>query len=172
MTDSGKNKGRSWRALGALMLAVGSLAAAGVAPARADPAGPQACQSQGASVNCIQIHWTDPWTVRAGIDVTMSQELAQQIIECSGGNPFWGEVWGDDGDDGQQYRGYLPVVPGMVSAWEGGLSAELSRVFAASDLDEDGPSDNPDEIFIRIYVHDCVRNRELRFETLRIEHDF
>ncbi len=150
---------RGWRrramgALGALVIA-GSALAVTASTASAT----QACNwpREGGSNTCLTIAPTN--TVRCpihvGIDVQMSRQEAQALMDAEGGNPFGTMLMANDHDD--PYRdtaGLFEVfmAPGWPKAGDEGLSAEFYREVTYRDVDED--KDGSDEVYARVALHD------------------
>jgi hypothetical protein len=177
---------RLGRFLVVLALTVGALAAV-AAPARAE------CwlSEDGFTYTCMECrHGTGYWyplteyvqyftcltlahhtsgliDVHIGIDVYMSQQDAQAIINYSPGEEFSAKIFGDD----PSYDNALINVPVTgVSAWEGGLSADFHSVATFQQLNEDnGYFDGyVDELYGRISLYDGRWNRTRTFYTSTI----
>lgn len=107
------------------------------------------------------------FTVHIGIDVAMSQQAAQDIINAPG-EEFSAKLYGDD-----------PLFDNAVKsiwvtsswAWEGGLSAEFDVGILAEQLDEDSDG-GTDELYglVKLYVPDSGVTRT--FQTNNIEDSF
>jgi len=118
---------------------------------------------------CLQITDVGPgqYKVHVGIDVTMSQHDAQNIID-SPGQEFTFTLKGDDGPSNErQHLASLPVT--WVGAWSGGLSAESDVFVTESMLDED---DGTDEIIAVIRLYIPVTGTTRTFETGTVTANF
>ena len=119
---------------------VAALAVAGSAFAlvTGTAAADQTCKSGNGAVTCFSTENSGPiglndWHVHIGIDVTMSRQDAQSIID-SPGEEFSAKVIADD----PVYDNFLFWVPVTWSAaWDGGLSAEFDIVVDGSQMNED-----------------------------------
>jgi hypothetical protein len=159
---------RARRALGRVGAALTALAvAAGLMTISAGPAGAdQVCSSGSDHVICFNLtrmNGTSDITVHLGIDVHMSRQDAQAIID-SPGEEFSAVVIGDD----PVYDNTQKSVPVTWSAaWEGGLSAELDVVATFAELNEDdGFFDGyVDELFGRIRLVDPRTGRVRTFNS-------
>ncbi|MEV0387595.1 hypothetical protein [Nonomuraea sp. NPDC050643] len=94
----------------------------------------------------------DIYRVHVGIDVHMSVQDAQAIIDGSGGNPFVTKIFGADPFfDNAEFNLGLVVIG---ASQEAGLSADFERIVPKSWLNEDpGPGDR-DELFARVVLND------------------
>ena len=132
----------------ALAVVIGvSVSTAGVAAAAG--VGEHSCRFEANRYNvCILISHRgfNAYDIHVGIDVVMSQEYAQSIIDLPG-EPFSASLYGDDPiwDDHLMYLGYAGI-----SAWPGGLSAEFHATAFSEQLDEDGGES--DEIFAEVWL--------------------
>ena len=113
-----------------------------------------------------QIGLSNGFNVHVGIDVSMSQQDAQNIIDAPG-EAFSATLYGEDTffDDTLKQ---IPVT--WSSAWSGGLSAEFDTFASAETLDED--SDPTDEVFARVKLHISSTDRNRSFRTNNIEEPF
>ena len=137
---------RALGALGALMIAASALAVtASVASAET------LCNSSSQANTCMTIVGPGQPGVKlvhVGIDVYMSQQDAQAIID--GGGWFWVVVYGaDPGND--QYLFPLPIKEGWPAAGVTSLSAEFETLVGQSELDENV---GRDEVYARILLFD------------------
>jgi hypothetical protein len=134
----------------ALALIAGlSVATAGTATAA--NVGEWACNYDAHSNTCLYITnlGDHRYAVHVGIDVYMSQQDAQNIIN-SGFRP-WADLWGDDGAVGRS--GYLTDIPLTYPypvASSTGLSAEFDIEVAQKLLNED---DGVDEIVALVHLY-------------------
>jgi hypothetical protein len=133
----------------ALAVVIGvSVATAGVAAAAG--VGEQSCRGEANRYTiCILIsrYGLNDFQVYVGIDVTMSQQYAQSVIDGAG-DPFSATVYGEDPVWDDTLMG-LPLT-GMW-AWSGGLSAEFHAVALDGKLNEDGGGDK-DEVFANVWL--------------------
>jgi hypothetical protein len=113
-----------------------------------------------------QIGVSSGFNVHVGIDVSMSQQDAQNIIDAPG-EAFSATLRGEDTffDDTLKH---IPVT--WSSAWEGGLSAEFDTFASAETLDED--SDGTDEIFAHVTLHISSTDQNRYFRTNNINEPF
>jgi hypothetical protein len=104
--------------------------------------------------------------VHIGIEVFMSQQDAQAIINYSPGEEFSAKIFGDD----QWYDNALINVPVTQSGvFAGGLFADFDYVATFEQLNEDsGYGDNFDELYGRISLYDGRWNRIRSFHTSTI----
>ncbi|MGI5291249.1 hypothetical protein ACQEVF_49185 [Nonomuraea polychroma] len=121
------------------MLIVLSAVAAAVclaSPASAEPNPVNVCNSGSDFTVCFSLDRLQPGgdiNVHLGIDVAMSREEAQAIIDHSG-EEFSAKIIGQD----PAFDNSLASVPvTWSSAWDGGLSAEFDMVATWSQLNED-----------------------------------
>jgi hypothetical protein len=141
------------RAVAAGLVAVTAFATLLVGSASAD----MTCKSGNGAVNCFSTEPSGDWTLRdwhvhIGIDVTMSQQDAQAIID-SPGEEFSAKVIADD----PSFDNFLFYVPVTWSAsWAGGLSAEFDIVVDGSRLNEDDGWFEGwlDEVYAKISLYD------------------
>jgi hypothetical protein len=155
--------------LGAVLAAAGLATAATLAPASPASAA-STCRSGTGWVNCFSITGNAFPNVHIGIDVYMSPQDAQSILDCPG-TEFSAKIWGSDtfSDD------FLFNMP-LSAAWvfnEGGLSglsAEFGTTVDAKHLDEDWDSD--DDVYGQIKLRDCRTGLTRTFNTNQIHDDF
>ena len=140
-----------------------SVATAGVAVAAG--VGEQSCRGEANRYTiCILIsrYGLNDFQIYVGIDVVMSQQYAQSVIDLPG-EPFSAMVYGEDPiwDD---FLMYLPLTG--TWAWSGGLSAEFWAV-ANGRLNEDGGGDK-DEIFaeVSLFLPWPATSRSFRTSTI------
>lgn len=149
----------------ALALAMsGSVLVVLASPASAE----QICNSGNGYVVCFDLTRLDDGNiaVHIGIDVAMSRQDAQSIIDAPG-EEFSAAVMGDD----PYYDNTQVSVPVTWSAaWEGGLSAEFDRVATFAQLNEDdGFFDGYiDELYARIRLFDPRTQRTRTFTSRNI----
>lgn len=155
-----RRAGRAGRALAVLGLAGGIVAAS------ANVAGAEmTCNSGTGYAVCFDLIRLPDGNiaVHLGIDVAMSQQDAQSIID-SPGEEFSAKIYGDDPVwDNVQVS--VPVT--WSSAWSGGLSAEFDMVATFSQLNEDdGYFDGYiDELYGRISLFDPRTQRTRTFTS-------
>jgi hypothetical protein len=120
--------------------------------------------------NCFSIDGFAFPNIRIGINITMSPQDAQAILDCPG-QQLTAALWGSDtfSDD------FLTSVPlGNAFVYAGPdtsyLGAEFTTTVDAKVLDEDW--DGTDEVYGRVSMHDCRSNRTRTFNTNEIEGDF
>jgi hypothetical protein len=107
------------------------------------------------------------FTVHIGIDVTMSRQDAQNIIDAPG-QEFSATLYGED----PVFDDTLKAIPVTSSgAWDGGLSAEFDTSATAELLDEDS-SDPTDEIFARVRLRIPSAGATRSFRTNNINEPF
>jgi len=105
--------------------------------------------------------------VHIGIDVTMSRQDAQNIIDAPG-QEFSATLYGED----PLFDDTLKTIRLTSSwAWEGGLSAEFDSVVTAELLDEDS-TDPTDEIFARVNLRIPSTGQTRPFRTNNINEPF
>jgi len=133
----------------ALAVVIGvSVATAGVATAAG--VGEQSCRGEANRYTiCILIshYGLNDFQIYVGIDVVMSQQYAQSVIDLPG-DPFSATMYGDDPIWDDTLRGLR--LTGMW-AWSGGLSAEFNAVALSGMLDEDGGGEQ-DEVFAEVWL--------------------
>ncbi|MDP9866794.1 MULTISPECIES: hypothetical protein [Streptosporangium] len=154
---------RLLRVLGAVMVPAVAIVALAV-PASAD----QQCRSFSSGVVCLTINRLSDgqYAVDLGIDVHMSRQDAQAIIDAPG-DPFTAKVVGADTFFDNDLFG-VPMV-GIGATDESGLSADFHRVVLPSSLNEDdSPGDRVDEVFGRIRFVDPRTNLGRTFDTPEI----
>jgi hypothetical protein len=145
---------RGWRrraigAVGALLLA-----ASAVAVTASAASAQMACHwpPEGGSNTCLTIValGNDVYSIHVGIDVHMSQQEAQAIIDANGGAPFGALIMADD--EGYDTTSMFEVPATWVVAGEGGLSAEFDLQVGSDALNED--KDGRDEVYARVILYD------------------
>jgi hypothetical protein len=150
------------------LAATTGLATAGAASA-AGGIGEQVCRGE-TNRYAICLYITDdpqsPYShsfkVHVGIDVTMSRQDAQNIID--GGGAITARMWGSDPvfDDN-----LIGVTRSWVSAWDGGLSAEFDRSVSGSVLDED--PEGLDEVYALVSLYVPVSGTTRTFRSPDVE---
>jgi hypothetical protein len=154
-------RGRRIRRVAAAVTIAGAAVAAMASPASAE----QTCNSGSGYVVCFDLTRLPDGNiaVHLGIDVTMSRQDAQAIID-SPGEEFSAKVYGDDPvwDNAQ-----VSVPVSWSSAWDGGLSAEMDMVATFSQLNEDdGYFDGYiDELYGQIRLFDPRTQRTRTFTS-------
>jgi hypothetical protein len=135
----------------------------------------QACHSppEGGSNTCLTLEplGNGVCSVLVGIDVDMSQQYAQAIIDhyqVNGGVhwAFGPVLMAHDHDNPQDDTSGLAEVfltAGWPVAWESGLSAEFSTVVGSHVLNED--TDGRDEVYARVELHDPFSGISRRFRS-------
>ena len=121
--------------------------------ASAAPIGQQTCRGDSHYTICLYI--TDDWQygrphyfkVHVGLDVTMTQQDAQNVID--GGGTFTSRIWGSDTFVDDNIQGVT-----LTSAWAqpNGLSVEWDRSIWGGYLDED--PEGVDEVYAKATVYD------------------
>jgi len=106
------------------------------------------------------------FNVHVGINVDMSQQDAQNIIDAPG-EAFSATLYGEDTFFNDTLK-RIPVT--FSSAWEGGLSAEFDTFASAVTLDEDW--DGTDEIFAHVTLHISPTDTNRYFRTNNINEPF
>jgi len=107
------------------------------------------------------------FTVHVGIDVNMSRQDAQNIIDAPG-QEFSATLYGED----SFFDDTLKAIPVTSSwAWDGGLSAEFDAYASAALLDEDS-TDPTDEIFARVKLRIPSTGGTRSFRTNNINEPF
>lgn len=154
---------RLGRAAAVLALAGGTIGAM-ASPASAE----QTCNSGTGYVVCFDLTRLPDGNiaVHLGIDITMSRQDAQAIID-SPGEEFSAKIYGDDPVwDNAQVS--VPVT--WSNAWDGGLSAEFDMVATFAQLNEDdGYFDGYiDELYGQIKLWDPRYNRTRTFTSNNI----
>jgi hypothetical protein len=109
------------------------------------------CKSQSNSyIVCFSIKQSGVsnfFDVHVGIDVYMSQQDAQNIIDAPG-EPFVAKLMADD----PFFDNFIEWIDvSWVATWERGLSAEFDGAARADQLDEDW--DGHDEVFARVVLN-------------------
>lgn len=107
------------------------------------------CSTGSKHVICFSINkiGSDQYAVHVGIDVKMSQQDAQAIIDQNG-DPFDSWAMGADWFDNAEFR--IPLT--WVRAGANGLSAEFDINVPYNALDED--PDGGDELYARVRLFD------------------
>jgi hypothetical protein len=155
----------------AMGLVVGSvLATAGVASAGV--LGHQACVGErGRYTICILITENPQdgrshhYLVHVGIDVNMSRQDAQNIID--GGGTMTSRLWGSDPFQDDNLKG---ITRSWVAAGDGGLSAEFDRSISGAVLDED--PEGGDEVFATVDLYVPVSGTTRQFRSENVHHFF
>jgi hypothetical protein len=161
MKNNATEHPRRWRrraigALGALVIAGSALALTAAAAAAADPH----CNYPYGSNTCLTLEDQGGgiYNTRVGIDIRMSQEEAQYLIDVNGGAPFGVEVLAHDHDDpaddtsGLFEIGDEPDDLYQVSAGANGLSGNFEEKVSCLIFNED--NDGPDEVVARVTLYD------------------
>jgi hypothetical protein len=154
------------------VLAMGLVVAASIATAGAASASgrlnEQICNGQsGRYTICLYITddpqspYSHSFMVHVGIDVNMSQQDAQNIID--GGGDITARMWGSDTVFDDNLQG---VTRSWVSAWEGGLSAEFDRSMSGGVLDEDPEGEDEVYALVSLYVPSSGNTRTFRSEEV------
>ena len=144
---------RAMGALGALVIAA-SVVAVTTSAALAQ----MACNwpPEGGSNTCLTLEnqGAGIYNVRVGIDVYMSQQEAQYLIDVNGGLPFGVEVLAHDHDDPADDTSGLVEVNEIyqVSAGANGLFGNFERKISCHILNED--KDGRDEVVVRVSLYD------------------
>jgi len=107
------------------------------------------------------------FTVHVGIDVNMSRQDAQNIIDAPG-QEFSATLYGEDTFFDDTLKA-IPVT--WSSAWEGGLSAEFDVYASAALLDEDS-TDPTDEIFAKVKLRIPSTGATRSFRTNNVNEPF
>ena len=159
------SRGRARRGALRAVLAVTGAVAVAVGLMAAPAAAQQSCTGAADANVCLSIERLDDgnYAVHIGIDVRMSQQDAQAIIDQPG-DPFTTWMMGSDWFDDSLLS--LPMTG--LGAWEGGLGADFDRVATSAELDEDSDWwDDDDEVFARIWLYDrrSGSTREFRSDT-------
>ena len=154
---------RAGPSIGAVAIAFGAVAATASA-ASAE----QTCKVAPGYVNCFSITpmENNDYAVHLGIDVHMSRQDAQNIIDAPG-EEFSAKVFGDDWNwDNALFN--VPVT--WSAAGDSGLSAEFDIVVDGSTLDEDW--EGTDELYGRITLFDPRGGEDRTFTTNVLTGDF
>ena len=134
----------------------------------------QACHwpPEGGSNTCLTITRLDNGvcSIHVGIDVHMSPDDAQFIIDHHGAIGWWSRPFGaqvmahdhDNPDDDTSGLGEVPTTEGPV-VWARGLSVGFATVFGSSVLNED--ADGRDEVYARVELHDPAYPEPRRFRS-------
>jgi hypothetical protein len=158
------------------VLAVGLVAGASLATADAASAAgglhEQVCGGQANRYTVCLYITDDPqspyshyYKVHVGIDVRMSQQDAQNIID--GGGAINARMYGADAVFDDNLQG---VTRSWVSAWEGGLSAEFDRSISGGVLDED--PEGVDEVYARVSLYVPSSGVTRNFNSPEVEASF
>jgi hypothetical protein len=161
----GRNLARMLVAMGLVVTA--TLATAGVASA-SGRLNEQICRGE-TNRYTICLYITDdtqsPYShyfkVHVGIDVNMSQQDAQNIID--GGGQITARMYGSDSFFDDNLQG---VTLSWVSAWEGGLSAEFDRSISGGVLDEDPEGEDEVYALVSLYVPSSGNTRTFRSDEV------
>jgi hypothetical protein len=144
-----------WRKIGITVAALGIMAGstvAGATGASAAGVGELTCKSEADRYNiCFSITRIgvgSSFAVHVGIDVHMSQQDAENIINAPG-QEFSAKIWADDPIWDNALKN-IPVT--WVAAGPEGLGAEFDTVMTSHELDED--SDGGDELYsvVKLYI--------------------
>lgn len=164
----GRTKRRLLRALGVVMAPAAAIVVM-AGPAFAEQ---RACDPKPTHNVCLTIYPLSDgnYKVTLGIDVHMSQQDAQAIIDRPG-DPFTGKVLGSDSShDPKQFLFNVPLD--RVHATAGfGLSADFSTIVSPDHLNEDdSPGNRVDEVFgrVRLIERSAIRD----FDTPEIHNTF
>ncbi|MET9338932.1 hypothetical protein [Nonomuraea sp. NPDC003804] len=163
----GHTKRRLLRRLAVLTTALALPIVALAGPASAE----QQCRAGNGAVVCLSIDGlaNSTYAVHIGIDVSMSRQDAQAIIDAPG-DPVSARVLGADTFDDNLFS--VPLTAVWASA-ESGLSAEFDIIVNPFQLDEDdAPGDRGDEVFGRVRFVDPRTNTSRTFNTPEIHRDF
>ncbi len=150
-------RGRMVRVTVAAVLAVGAL----VAGATSASAKESCTGVEGSHSICLSIEpiGNNDYAVHIGIDVYMSRQDAQDILEPPG-DEVWAKLYGDD----SWYDNFLKYVPlSWSAASDGGLSAEFDGVVDGCVLDED--YGGRDEVYGRVFLYDHRSGVTRSFDT-------
>ena len=157
------------RRVAQLVTALAIVAGLGVATAGTAAAanvGEWACNYDSSRNTCLYIAnlGDHRYAVHVGIDVHMSQQDAQNIVD-SGFVP-WADLWGDDGSAGVGSHGYLTSIP-ITGIWanSGGLSAEFDIQVGQELLNEDKNKNDADEIVAFVHRYDPSANRTYNYRS-------
>jgi len=152
--------------IAALAIVTGmSVATAGTASAA--NVGEWACDYNSYHNSCLYIAnlGGNMYSVHVGIDIYMSQQDAQNIIN-SGFRPT-AALYGDDGS--LNYRTTIPLT-GNPTAWSGGYSDEFDKVVSGSLLNED--DDGVDEIIAKVSQYFPAAQRTVTYKTGEVKSSF
>jgi hypothetical protein len=160
------------RTVGAMALVMTTgLATAGAASA-SGRLNEQICRGQsGRYTICLYITddqqspYSHFFKVHVGIDVNMSQQDAQNIID--GGGSITARMYGSDSIFDDNLQG---VTRSWWSAWEGGLSAEFDRSICGGVLDED--PEGVDEVYALVSLYDPRSGGTRTFRSDEVDASF
>ncbi|MBG0831492.1 hypothetical protein HS041_27520 [Planomonospora sp. ID67723] len=165
-----RTKRRLLRALGVVLAPVTAIVVM-AGPAFAEQ---RACTTRPTHNVCLTIYPLDDgnYKVTLGIDVHMSQQDAQAIIDRPG-DPFTGRVFGSDSSN--EPKQFLFAVPldrdTVIATAEFGLSAGFSTIVSPDQLNEDNsPGNRVDEVFGRVRLIERAASRD--FNTPEIHNTF
>ena len=168
MKNNATEPSRGWRrralgAVGALMIAASAVAVTASAVSAT-----MACNfpPQGGSNTCLTIEplGNDIYIIHVGIDVEMSRQDAQTLINANYGVPFGTLIMAHDHDRTSDDTASLFEVPTTwVVAGDGGLSAEFNLQVGSDALDED--KDGRDEVYARVILYDTRYPQPRIFES-------
>lgn len=162
---------RMWRrramsAVGALLL-VGSVVALTEAAALMEVPGP-ACNYPWGSNTCLSITrlGNGIWGVLVGIDVHMSRQQAQAILNA-GGELFVAVIMANDHPNpANDTTGLFEVPRIQMGVWDGGLYASFYLEVGSSFLDEDrGQHNQIDEVCARVWLHNNLGGGPVIFHS-------
>ena len=156
-------KRRALGVVGALML-VGSAVALTEAATLPMP-GP-ACNYPSGSNTCLTIRYLGNgiYSVLVGIDVHMSRQEAQSIVNA-GGELFVAVIMANDHPNpAHDTTGLFEVPRTEMGVWEGGLYASFYLEVGSSALNEDHDR-WLDEVCARVWLHDNLRGRTHTFHS-------
>lgn len=157
------------RRVGGTITAAGIAVAAIVGTASAASAA-STCRSGTGYVNCFSINGSAFPNVHIGIDVFMSPQDAQAMLDCPG-QEFSAAIWGSDtfSDD---FLFNMPLSEAWVFSANGtsGLSAEFGTTVDAKMLDEDWDSD--DDVYGKVKLRDCRTGQTRTFNTNQLHDDY
>ena len=159
------------RSFGGATAVVGLMLAAIIGSATAASASETCRSDRGAGdFNCFSIDGSGFMQVRIGINIFMSPQDAQAILDCPG-QELTAALWGDDlfSDD---YLTQIALNRAGVFSGEGTsyLDAEFLDMVDTHTLDEDW--DGGDEVHGTVTMHDCRTNRNRTFDTFEIHASF
>jgi hypothetical protein len=144
------------------------LVAAAAGPATATGLGEQTCAWQTGRYNvCIRADRmaADQVWVHVGIDVTMSESVARQIVDTPG-EEFAVTLYGIDGSSSAAQHPLAVIPMTWDAAGSGGLSAEFDVFLDYSVLDED---DGRDEVLAKVTLRVLFRSQTFTYQTNQIE---
>lgn len=157
------------RMVGAMALVVTTALATAGAASASGRLNEQICHYEAGRYNICLYITDDPqspfshfFMVHVGIDVTMSQADAQNIIDGGGG--ITARMYGSDSIFDDNLQG---VTRTSMSAWEGGLSANFDRSICGGVLDED--PEGEDEVYALASLYDPRSGRTRTFRSEEVE---